>query len=78
MFPTILPKRGKSAVCRLTSSFRVASYCRRVDLVCDYHGIGGGGKHCEYNDAQPDRFSHGQRGRDVRYAHTIINAHHVS
>ena len=30
------------------------------------------------NDAQPDHFSHGQRGRDVRYAHTIINAHHVS
>ena len=34
-------------------------------------------KHCEYNDAQPDRFSHGQRGRDVRYADTIINAHHI-
>jgi hypothetical protein len=29
-------------------------------------------------DAQPGRFSHGQRGRDVRYARTIINAHHVS
>ena len=39
--------------------------------------IGGCDKHCEYNDAQPDRFSHGQRGRDVRYADTIINAHHV-
>ena len=38
--------------------------------------------HCDDNDAQPGRFSHGQRGRDVRYAHTcdntIINAHHVS
>jgi hypothetical protein len=30
------------------------------------------------NDAQPDRFSHGRRGRDVRYARTIANAHHVS
>jgi hypothetical protein len=25
-----------------------------VDLVCDYHGIGGGGKHCDDTDAQPD------------------------
>ena len=44
-------------------------------------GIGMGTKicdeHCEYNDAQPERFSHGQRGRDVSYADTIINAHHV-
>jgi hypothetical protein len=35
-------------------------------------------KHCEYNDAQPDRFSHGRRDRDVRYARTIINAHYES
>jgi hypothetical protein len=69
-----------------------------VDLVCDKHGISGGGKHsdehdaqlgasaaatvsdkhCEYNDVQPGRFSNGRRGRDVRYARTIINAHHVS
>ena len=27
--------RGKRAVSRLTSRFRVASYCRRVDLVRD-------------------------------------------
>jgi len=27
--------RGKRAVSRLTSRFRVASLCRRVDLVCD-------------------------------------------
>ena len=64
-------------------------------LECDKHGIGGGSKHfndndaqpvrriggcdkhCIYNDAQPGRFSHGQRGRKVRYADTIINAHHV-
>jgi hypothetical protein len=25
-----------------------------VDLVCDKHGIGGGGKDCDDNDAQPD------------------------
>jgi hypothetical protein len=25
-----------------------------VDLVCDQHGIGGGGKHCADTDAQPD------------------------
>ena len=49
-----------------------------MDLVCDYHGIGGCGKHCDDIDAQPDRFSHGRRGRDVRYARTIINAHHVN
>ena len=34
--------------------------------------------HCYGNDAQPNRFSHGQHGRDVRYVHTIINAHHAS
>ena len=49
MSPTI----GKRAVSRLTSRFRVASYCRRVNLVCDYNGIGGGGKHCADTDAQP-------------------------
>ena len=49
-----LRARGKRAVSRLTSRFRVASYCRRVDLVCDYHGIGGGDKRCGDNDAQPD------------------------
>jgi hypothetical protein len=25
-----------------------------VDLECDKHGIGGGRKHCDDNDAQPD------------------------
>jgi hypothetical protein len=49
-----LRARGKPAVSRLTSRFRVASYCRRVDLVCDEQGIGGGGKHCDGTDAQPD------------------------
>ena len=38
--------------------------------------MGGCDKHCEYNDAQPDRFSHGRRYRDVRYARTIVNAHY--
>ena len=37
----------------LYERFRVASYCRRVDLECDKHGIGGGSKHCDDNDAQP-------------------------
>ena len=73
-----LRARGKRSVSRLTSRFRVASYCRRVDLECDNHGIGGGSKHCDDSDAQPDRFSHGRRGRDVRYARTIINTHHVN
>ena len=41
-----LRARGKRAVSRLTSRFRVACYCRTVDLACDKHGIGGGGKHC--------------------------------
>ena len=42
------------ACSRLTSRFRVASYCRRVDLECDKHGVGGGSMHCDDNDAQPD------------------------
>jgi hypothetical protein len=56
MFPTILPRRFAPAIAcsRLTSRFRVASYCRRVDLECDKHGIGGGSKHCDDNDAQPE------------------------
>jgi hypothetical protein len=45
---------------------------------CTARRIGDCDKHCEYNDAQPGRFSHGRRGRDVRYARTIANAHHVS
>ena len=40
--------------------------------------IGGCDKHYEYNDAQPDRFSHGWRDRDVRYARTFVNAHYES
>ena len=46
--------RPRQACSRLTSRSRVASYCRRVDLECDKHGIGGGSKHCDDNDAQPD------------------------
>ena len=54
MSPTILSRRyAPAAVSRLTSRFRVASYCGRVDLVYDEHGIGGGGKHFDGNDAQP-------------------------
>jgi len=45
---------------------------------CTARRIGGCDKLCDDNDAQHDRFSHGRRGRDVRYARTIINAHHVS
>jgi hypothetical protein len=45
---------------------------------CTARRIGGCDKHCEYNDAQPDRFSHGRRDRDVLYARTIINAHYAS
>ena len=40
--------RGKRAVV-LSHAFG-----RRVDLVRALHGIGGGGKHCDDNDAQPD------------------------
>ena len=46
--------------------------------MCDKHGISGGGEHCDDNDAQPDRVSHGRRDRDVLYARTIVNAHYVS
>ena len=49
-----LRARGKRAVSRFTSRFRVTSYCRRVDLVCDKPGIGDGSKHCDDNDTQPD------------------------
>ena len=106
-----LRTRGKRAVSRLTSRFQVAFYCRKVDLVCDKHGINGGGKHCDDNDARPDASAtesstatttmhsptafHTARphqhlgrqeaaayatrgGRGVRYARTIVNAHHVS
>jgi hypothetical protein len=27
---------------------------KHVDLECDKHGIGGGSKHCDDNDTQPD------------------------
>ena len=61
---------------------RLARHLRRRQALrrqrCTARRIGGCDKPCDDNDAQPDRFSHGQRGRDVRYAHTIINAHHVS
>jgi hypothetical protein len=33
---------------------------------CADRRVGGRGKHCDGNDAQPGRFSHGRRGRDVR------------
>jgi hypothetical protein len=48
-FPLYCPgaSRPRQACSRLTSRFRVASYCRRVDLECDKHGIGGGSKHCD-------------------------------
>ena len=58
MHPTVLFRRFAPAASvqspYLTLSFRVASYCRRVDFECDKHGIGGGSKHCDDNDAQPD------------------------
>ena len=43
---------------------------------CTARRIGGCDKHCEYNDAKPDRFSHGRRDRDVRYARTIVGFTH--
>jgi hypothetical protein len=49
---------------------RRVRYARTIISGCD--------KHCDDNDAQPGRFLHGRRGRDVRYARTTINAHHVS
>jgi hypothetical protein len=45
---------------------------------CTARRIGGCGNHRDGNDAQPGRFSHGRRGRDVRYACAIVDAHHVS
>ena len=52
---------------------RLARYRRRRKALrrqrCTARRIGGCDKHCDDNDAQPDRFSHGQRGRDLRYAH---------
>jgi len=43
-----------AAVCYFQMRFSALSYCRRVDLECDKHGIGGGSNHCDDNDAQPD------------------------
>ena len=39
-----------------------------------------GDKHCDTTTMHSPTAFHtdAQRGRDVRYAHTIINAHHVS
>ena len=57
-YTTILSRRFAPAASvqssYLTLSFRVASYCRRVDLECDKQGIGGGSKRFDDNDAQPD------------------------
>ena len=61
---------------RLTRHRRRRKALRRKR--CIARRIGGCDKHCEYNDAQPDRFSHGRRGRDVRCARTMIDAHYVS
>ena len=38
---------------------------------CTARRIGGCDNHCDDNDEQHDRASHGRRGRDVRYARTI-------
>jgi hypothetical protein len=61
---------------------RLARHRRRRQALrrnqCTARRSGGCDKHCDDYDAQLGRFSHGRRGRDVRYARTIINAHHVS
>jgi hypothetical protein len=88
-----LRARGKRAVA-LTHAFglrsivaggpgvRLARHRRRRQELrrqrCTARRFGGCEKHCDDNDAQPGRLSHGRRGRDVRYACTIINAHHIS
>jgi hypothetical protein len=55
-----------------------AAAARTATTTIHSRRIGGCDKHCDDNDAQHDRASHGRRGRDVHYARTIINAHHVS
>ena len=69
-----LRARGKRAVV-LPLAFGLQALRRKR---CTARRIGGCDKHCEYNDAQPGRFSHGRRDRDVRYARTIVNAHYES
>jgi hypothetical protein len=95
--PTILPRRYAPAAsaqppyltlpgCALLSQsgpgVRLARHRRRQKALrrqrCTARRIAGCEKHCDDNDVQPDRFSHGRRSRDVRYARTIINAHHVN
>jgi hypothetical protein len=65
-----------------------------VDLVCDKHGIGGGGKHCAGTDAHPGASAAATSTATIAmhspasfhmasvaatcYARTNINAHHVS
>jgi hypothetical protein len=60
---------------------RLARHRRRWQALrrhrCTARRIGGFDKHCD-DASQPGHFSHGQRGRDVRYARTTINANHVS
>jgi hypothetical protein len=80
-----LASRFRSAIyCRRVDNrpgVRLARHRRRRQALrqhrCTARRIGGCDKHCDDNDAQPGRFSHGRRGRDVRYARTTINAHHV-
>jgi hypothetical protein len=48
-----------------------------VDLVCDEHGIGGGGKHCDDNDARPDA-SAAETSTATKTMHSPIAFHTAS
>jgi hypothetical protein len=63
---------------------RLAWHRRRQQALrrqrCTARRIGGCDKHCDTKTMHSPTAFHtdAQHGRDVRYAHTIINAHHVS
>jgi hypothetical protein len=74
--------------CQLLSqggpSVRLARHRRRQQALrrqrCTARRIGGCDKHCDTTTIHSPTAFHtdAQHGRDVRYAHTVTNAHHVS
>jgi len=84
--------RPRKACSRITSRFRVASYCRRVDLVCGSYArtivnahhvsLACMQSHCAHHapncTAQALRAEAAAYGRGLRYARKIVNAHYVN
>jgi hypothetical protein len=72
LFGCVLLSQGGPGV-RLAWHRRQRQELRRQR--CTARRIGGCDNQCDDNDEQHERASHGQRGRDVRYARTIKETH---